>query len=77
MFSSLFKSFGLSGRSIVLRAPLEGDVIPLSEVNDETFAAGYLGQGVAIRPTGDRVIAPTAVKIEAIFPTVMRWHSEP
>ena len=69
MFSSLFKSFGLSGRSIVLRAPLEGDVIPLSEVNDGTFAAGYLGQGVAIRPTGDRVVAPTAVKIEAIFPT--------
>lgn len=69
MFSSLFKSFGLSGRSVVLRAPLEGNVIPLSKVKDETFAAGYLGKGVAIEPTGDRVVAPNAVKIEAIFPT--------
>lgn len=69
MFSSLFKSIGLSGRSVVLRAPLEGNVIPLSEVNDETFAAGYLGEGVAVEPTGNRVIAPTTAKIQAIFPT--------
>ena len=57
------------GRVLTLDAPISGDVIPLSEVNDQTFATGLLGQGVAIRPTGTRVIAPADAKVEAIFPT--------
>lgn len=69
MFTKVLKSFGMHGRVLSLAAPIEGDVIALSEVNDQTFATGLLGQGVAIRPTGDRVIAPADAKVEAIFPT--------
>ncbi|MDY2777384.1 MAG: PTS glucose transporter subunit IIA [Collinsella sp.] len=69
MFSKLLKSFGLRARGMVLPSPLAGDVIPLSEVNDGTFAAGLLGEGVALHPTGGRVIAPADGKVEAIFPT--------
>ena len=69
MFSSLFKSFGLHARVRILPAPLAGKVIPLSDVQDQVFAQGLLGQGVAIEPTGDRVVAPSDAKVEAIFPT--------
>ena len=35
-----------------------GGMIPLSEVKDETFASGMLGQGIAIKPVVGKVIAP-------------------
>ena len=78
MFSRFLKSFGLRKRNSVLLSPLAGKVIPLSEVNDQTFAAGLLGQGVAIEPTGNKVVAPSDSKIEAIFPTghALALHTE-
>lgn len=69
MFTKVLRSFGMRGRVLTLDAPISGDVISLSEVNDQTFATGLLGQGVAIQPTGTRVIAPADAKVEAIFPT--------
>lgn len=69
MFSRLFKSFGMHARESVLRSPLAGNVKPLSEVKDQTFALGLLGEGVAIDPTGNRVVASSDAKVEAIFPT--------
>ncbi len=39
-------------------APIEGEVVPLSDVDDEVFSRGILGQGVAIKPTNGHVYAP-------------------
>lgn len=39
-------------------APVSGRVIPLSQVPDEAFSSGVLGQGVGIMPDGDMVCAP-------------------
>ena len=69
MFNRLISSFGLRGRCNVLPSPIAGKVIPLSDVHDQPFAAGLLGQGVAIEPSGNKVVAPSDSKIEAIFPT--------
>lgn len=69
MFTKVLKSLGAHGRVRTLPSPIAGDVIPLSDVNDQTFATGLLGQGVAIKPTSGRVITPSDAKIEAIFPT--------
>lgn len=69
MLSNVLKSFGLPSRSNVLLSPLAGKVIPLSEVHDETFSRGLLGDGVAIEPTGNEVVAPADSKVKAIFPT--------
>lgn len=69
MFDKLFKMFDARARTAVLSAPIAGEVIPLSEVRDQMFAKGLLGRGVAIKPTGNRVVAPSDGKIEAIFPT--------
>lgn len=53
----------------IVRAPLAGEVIPLSEVEDEAFAAGMVGPGLAIRPTGTEVVAPFDGKVMLVFPT--------
>ncbi|KQB83907.1 glucose PTS transporter subunit IIA [Corynebacterium oculi] len=57
------------GASISIAAPLAGRVVPLSDVPDAAFAAGAVGQGVAIDPTGDTVVAPAEAKVMAAFPT--------
>lgn len=69
MFGNFLKTIGVSGRANTLLAPLAGKVIALSDVKDQLFAKGLLGQGVAIEPSGSCVVAPADSKIEAIFPT--------
>lgn len=69
MFDRFLKSLNVNTRTSVLTSPLAGHVIPLSDVSDQMFAKGLLGQGMAIQPTGNRVVAPSDGKIEAIFPT--------
>ena len=39
---------GVGARTTTLAAPMAGHVIPLSEVEDQMFAKGLLGQGVAL-----------------------------
>lgn len=53
--------------TVRLRQPLEGRVVPLSEVPDPTFSQGIMGPGVAIEPTGDTVVAPADGTIGATF----------
>lgn len=52
---------------VTLRQPLEGTVVPLSQVPDATFAEGIMGPGVAIEPTGDTVVAPADGTVGATF----------
>lgn len=69
MFTNFFKSFGVGSRTSVLLSPLEGRTIPLSEVKEQAFAKGLLGQGLAVVPSGNRVVAPADGKIASLFPT--------
>ena len=46
-----------------LTAPLEGKALPLSEVPDPIFAGGRLGDGVAIEPSNNTVVAPADAKV--------------
>ena len=50
-------------------APLSGEVVPLSEVKDETFASGVLGSGCAIDPSENAVYAPADAVMTTVFPT--------
>ncbi len=52
---------------IQLRQPLAGRVVPLSEVPDATFAEGIMGPGLAIKPSGDTVVAPADGTVGATF----------
>lgn len=50
-------------------SPVEGHVVKLSEVNDEVFSSGALGQGVAIKPSDGKVYAPFDAEVISLFPT--------
>lgn len=39
-------------------ACVDGDIIPLSNVADETFASGMMGKGIAVEPKDGKVYAP-------------------
>src|SRR5699024_6906429 len=52
-----------------LRQPLDGTVVPLSEVPDATFAQGIMGPGVAIQPSSGQVVAPAAGTVTHVFPS--------
>lgn len=59
------KSAGDAGQAIEVASPLEGTVVPLSEVPDPVFAKGTMGPGVGIVPTGDTVYAPASGMVVA------------
>ncbi len=52
-----------------LYAPITGKMIPLSDVEDEVFASGTLGGGVAFVPSAGEVYAPCDGVVSAFYPT--------
>jgi PTS system glucose-specific IIA component len=52
-----------------LIAPLSGKSIPLSEVPDPVFAEKMAGDGLAINPTGNVVVAPADGELTLVFNT--------
>jgi PTS system beta-glucosides-specific IIC component len=53
----------------VVSSPFIGKVLPLNEVEDEAFATGALGKGVAVVPTEGKLVAPVSGTVSALFPT--------
>ena len=47
-------------------SPLDGKVIPLNQVDDQTFASGVLGAGAAIVPADGKVYAPFDGTVETL-----------
>lgn len=50
-------------------APLEGELIPLSEVKDDVFSNKVMGEGFAIIPSKGELYAPIDGTIEMVFET--------
>ena len=46
--------------------PVEGNVIPYTQIPDDTFASGVLGAGVGVQPTGEVVVAPFDGEITSV-----------
>lgn len=44
--------------SVVFGCPIAGEVAPISQCADPTFAQGLLGPGVVIQPEGSILFAP-------------------
>ena len=55
--------------SVVVTAPFSGTLVPLSEVPDETFASGVLGEGIAIEPSDGLFCSPVDGTVETIAET--------
>lgn len=58
-----------SSDTTILYAHLNGTVVPLSEVEDEAFATGILGEGIAIEPSEGKLYAPCDAKVEGVLDT--------
>lgn len=75
LFIALAVSFALTwilgGReeNLHVTSPVQGELIPLAEVNDSTFRRGVLGPGVAIHPSKGKIVAPVDGTIEVTFET--------
>ncbi len=50
-------------------APVSGTVHPLSEASDKAFASLMMGDGAAIDPADDVVVAPITGTVTVLFPT--------
>ena len=53
----------------VLSKPVDGQVVALSEVNDEVFSSRMIGEGFGIIPTSGELIAPEDGEITMLFET--------
>lgn len=53
----------------VVYSPLEGQVVPLEDVPDDTFAAKVLGDGAAVVPSVGEVYAPFDGRVERLYKT--------
>lgn len=58
-----------AGVRATLVSPISGEVVALSEVPDEAFASKAVGDGVAVRPTSNIVVAPANGTVMKIFNT--------
>ncbi|MDF2950822.1 MAG: beta-glucoside transporter subunit [Anaerocolumna sp.] len=50
-------------------SPLEGKLIPMTEVKDSVFSTGVLGNGVAFVPSKGELYAPVNGKVNMVFDT--------
>lgn len=68
--AELQKSAAVLTGKVEIEAPVKGKVIPLTEVKDNTFATGILGEGFAIVPSEGKVYAPFDGVCENLFDTL-------
>lgn len=59
----------IAGEEGTVVSPLAGEVISLAAVQDEAFASGVLGKGLAVIPTEGKLYAPCNGEVTALFPT--------
>lgn len=64
---NFFKKKKANGTNVV--APVDGDLIPITDVKDDVFSAKMLGDGFAVKPSDDKIYAPVSGEISTVFPT--------
>lgn len=55
--------------SVDIHAPVDGELVALSSVNDQAFASNAVGRGMAIIPTSDVFVSPVKGKVVMLFGT--------
>ena len=56
-------------KDIEVCAPIAGQIVALKDVPDEVFSSGVTGDGIAINPIGDTIVAPADGVISAVLPS--------
>ena len=71
-FDSLKKAVSGSApaeNTIDIMAPVTGEIVAIEDVPDVVFAEKIVGDGIAIRPTGSKMVSPCDGEIGKIFET--------
>ncbi|MED4161531.1 PTS glucose transporter subunit IIA, partial [Halalkalibacterium halodurans] len=58
-----------TGEKEEISSPFNGSVITLSEIKDEAFSSGALGEGIAIEPSEGKLFSPVSGMVTALYPT--------
>jgi PTS system glucose-specific IIA component len=61
--------------TIEIVAPLSGEIVNIEDVPDVVFAEKIVGDGIAIKPTGNKMVAPVDGTIGKIFETNHAFQS--
>lgn len=61
--------FGFLKKKEVFLCPVDGEILPISEVNDPVFSQEMMGPGFAVAPTSSVVVAPMDGDVVTVFPT--------
>lgn len=56
-------------QKIIVASPVEGRLIDLSQVSDPVFSQKMMGEGFAVIPESDQVVAPVSGTAVSVFPT--------
>lgn len=68
LFDMFKKKSAPASDSIMVVAPVSGEVVQLCETDEPLFSSEALGKGVAIKPSDDTVYAPVAGTISVLMP---------
>src|SRR5690554_5542662 len=68
MFKNLFKKTKKVTEEVVY-APVNGEIVDITDAPDPTFAEKLLGEGIAIEPSDGEFVSPVNGEIINIFPT--------
>ncbi|WP_338207383.1 PTS glucose transporter subunit IIA [Lactobacillus juensis] len=55
--------------NLKITAPVDGELVPITEVKDDIFSKKMLGDGFAIKPNSDDLYSPVKGIISSIFST--------
>lgn len=69
LLDKLFGKKDNTSKEVKIYAPLSGEIVNIEDVPDVVFSEKIVGDGVAIRPTGDTIVAPVNGTIGKIFET--------
>lgn len=69
LFDKLFGSKENKVVDVEVFAPLSGEIVNIEDVPDVVFSEKIVGDGIAIRPTGNKIVAPVDGVIGKIFET--------
>ena len=69
LFDKLFGSKENKSVEVEIYAPLSGEIVNIEDVPDVVFSEKIVGDGIAIRPRGNKIVAPIDGVIGKIFET--------
>jgi glucose-specific phosphotransferase system IIA component len=53
----------------IFAMPIQGELLSIEQVSDPVFSTRMMGDGFAIIPTGEHIVAPFSGRVEVVFPT--------